>query len=104
MNIYEFLAGKPLDEDVGVTVINDFSFKDLQDRLGLASMDSSYPEVRGEINSFIDRRRDTVAGPRPMDSDTPETASATHVHSNWWGGAGGHWHADTVEYWPEGEG
>lgn len=67
MKKYQGLAGKPLDEDPSVTVINDPCVTDRKERLELATKDMRFSEVREEILSSIERRRDTFRGPRPME-------------------------------------
>lgn len=102
MNEYEVLAGKPLDEDLGVTVIIDLCVQDLKDRLEPATHVMQSLEVREEIMSFSERRQDTFGGPRPMDLDSRETDHPDPQY-NWWGGAETYWQDESVGWWPEEE-
>lgn len=49
--------------------------------------DMRYSELRKSIMGFIERRRDTFGGARPMDFDHYETDD-TDPYTTWWGGAG----------------
>lgn len=62
-----WLAGTPLDENLGVTVIIDLCVKCLKERLELATKDMQHPEVREDIVGFIERRHDNFGGPRLME-------------------------------------
>lgn len=73
MKKYEVLAGKPLDEYLGVTVMIDLRVKFRNDRLELATKDMTYPQVRQEVMIFTERRRDTFEKPRPWALSTTKT-------------------------------
>lgn len=78
-------AGKPLDEYMRITDLVKLCVKDVRDQLEMANKGMRCPEVRQEIMSFLERRRDTLGGPRPMDVQIG--AKSPDHHLGWWGGA-----------------
>ena len=59
MKKYEVLIGVALPEDLRVTVIVDLCTKDLRENLEYNTRDMTYKEVRDEIMSYVERKRDT---------------------------------------------
>ena len=47
-----------LPEDLNITVIIDLCVKDLKEHLELNSKELNYREVRDEIMSYVERKRD----------------------------------------------
>ena len=58
MKKYEVLGGESLPEDLRVTVIIDLCTKDFKEHLELITREMKYREVREEIMSFVERKRD----------------------------------------------
>ena len=56
---YENLARDSLPEDLQVTVIIDLCTKDLKEHLELITKEMTYKEVRDEIISYVERKRDS---------------------------------------------
>ena len=81
MKHYEFMAGADLPEDLKVTVIIDLCTKDLKEHLELSTREMTYKQVRDEIVSYADRKRNAFSNDlKAMDLDEVED---DHV---WWGG------------------
>ena len=79
---YEVLGGDPLPEDLRVTVIIDLCTKDLKEHLELITREMKYKEVRDEIMSYVERKRDMFGVQlKAMEVDNHEESEAT-----WWGG------------------
>ena len=79
---YESMAGSELPEDLKVTVIIDLCPKDLKEHLELITRDMKYKEVRDEIASYVERKRDTFSNQvKAMEVDNAE-------NWYWWGGDG----------------
>lgn len=68
MHKYEVLAGRSLSEDSWVTAMISLHMKDLKALLELRRKDMRYSELREYIISFVERRRDTCVGVRPLGS------------------------------------
>ena len=69
----EGLAREALPEDLRWTVIIDLCVKDLEEHLEMITMDTSYEEVRDEIRSYVERKRDAFGHqPRAMEVDNHE--------------------------------
>ena len=82
MKRYEVLAGSELPEDLRVTVIIDLCTKDLKEHLELMTREMKYKEVRDEIMSYVERKRDLFGSQlKAMEVDNYEETSPT-----WWGG------------------
>jgi len=58
MRKYDVLGGQALLEDLRVTVIIDLCTRDLKEHLELITREMSYKEVRDEIQSYVERKRD----------------------------------------------
>lgn len=84
------MAGKLLDEALGVAVISNSCVNDLKGRLELASKDMKRAEVREETLGFIERSRDSLGRPRPIEVDNKDT-EYPDAHAYLWGGAAGYW-------------
>ena len=80
MKKYEAIARDNLPEDLKVRVIIDLRVKDLKDHLELTTKDLSYKDVRDEILSYVERKRD-VFGKQvtAMEVDS-------HEETEHWGG------------------
>ena len=109
MKRYEVLGGEPLPEDLRVTVIIDLCTKDLKEHLELITREMKYKEVRDEIMSYVERKRDLFGNQlKAMEVDNYEDESDTF----WWGGKGmgeyEHWSQRSPEelyqmgYWSKG--
>ena len=109
MKRYEVLGGEPLPEDLRVTVIIDLCTKDLKEHLELITREMKYKEVRDEIMSYVERKRDLFGNQlKAMEVDNYEDEWDT----TWWGGKGpcGHEHWDSanpeeiyqMNYWSKG--
>ncbi len=80
---YENLAGDSLPDDLKVTVIIDLCTKDLKLHLELITKEMAYKEVRDEIISYVERKRDSFGNQlKAMEVDNHEQAGC-------WGGGGG---------------
>lgn len=53
--MYGVIAGKPLDDALTITFIIDLCVNDVKDRLELATKDTPYSKVRGDIMSVSER-------------------------------------------------
>ena len=85
MKRYEVLGGEPLPEDLRVTVIIDLCTKDLKEHLELITREMKYKEVRDEIMSYVERKRDLFGNQlKAMEVDNYEDEWDT----TWWGGKG----------------
>ena len=81
MKHYEVMAGADLPEDLKVTVIIDLCTKDLKEHLELSTREMTYKQVRDEIISYVERKRNVFSNDlKAMDLDEVED---DHV---WWGG------------------
>ena len=81
MKHYEVMAGADLPEDLKVTVIIDLCTKDLKEHLELSTREMTYKQVRDEIISYVERKRNAFSNDlKAMDVDEVED---DHV---WWGG------------------
>ena len=56
---YEHLSTETLPQDLKVTVIIDLCVKELKEHLELITRDLTYQEVREEILSYVERKRET---------------------------------------------
>jgi len=82
MKKYELMAGNELPEDLKVTVIIDLCTKDLKEHLELSTRDMTYKQVRDEVISYAERKRNTFSNDlKAMDVDECYEAEAT-----FWGG------------------
>ena len=82
MKRYELLAGAELPEDLRVTVFIDLCTKDLKEHLELITREMTYKEVRDEIMSYVERKRDQLGNQlHAMEVDNYEESGPT-----WWGG------------------
>ena len=94
MKKYEVLGGDPLPEDLRVTVIIDLCTKDLKEHLELITREMKYKEVRDEIMSYVERKRDLFGTQlKAMEVDNDEESDAV-----WWGGNDGWAHE---QYWDQ---
>lgn len=71
MNKYGPGAGEPLHEDLGATVIIGLCVKD-ERALGFGHNRHAMRRSKGANLAFIERRRDTFGGARPLDADNHE--------------------------------
>jgi hypothetical protein len=73
MKKYEILGGAELPEDLKVIVIIDLCTKDLKEHLELIAKEMKYKEVRDEIMSYVERKRDLFGNQlKAMDVDSYE--------------------------------
>ena len=80
MRKYESLAKEVLPEDLKVTVIIDLTIKDLKEHMELSTKDMKYKEVRDEIMSYVERKRETFGNQlKAMEVDS-------HEKQAYWGG------------------
>jgi hypothetical protein len=80
---YEHLANDTLPEDLRVTVIIDLCVKDLKEHLELITKEMTYKEVRDEIISYVERKRDSFGNQlKAMEVDNYE-------QMGYWGGGDG---------------
>lgn len=80
---YEHLANDTLPEDLRVTVIIDLCVKDLKEHLELITKEMTYKEVRDEIISYVERKRDSFGNQlKAMEVDSYE-------QMGYWGGGDG---------------
>lgn len=93
----EVLAGRPLGAYLEYMVIIDLRAKCLKERIELATKETSRADAREEILSFVERRRDTSGGPRPMDLDNQETDQYPQSQTS----RRRRLPDDAVEFWPE---
>ena len=85
MRKYAHMAGAELPEDLKVTVIIDLCPKDLKEHLELITREMPYKEVRDEIASYVERKRDLFGlQVKDMEIDSAERKE----HWSWWGGDG----------------
>ena len=61
MKHYEVMAGADLPEDLKVTVIIDSCTKDLKEHLELSTCEMTYKQVRDEIISYVQRKRNAFS-------------------------------------------
>ena len=61
MKHYEVMAGADLPEDLKVTVIIDLCTKDLKEHLELSTREMTYKQVRDEIISYAERKRNAFS-------------------------------------------
>ena len=61
MKHYEVMAGADLPEDLKVTVIIDSCTKDLKEHLELSTCEMTYKQVRDEIISYAQRKRNAFS-------------------------------------------
>ena len=95
MKHYEVVAGADLPEDLKVTVIIDLCTKDLKEHLELSTREMTYKQVRDEIISYAERKRNAFSNDlKPMDLDEVKD---DHV---WWGGME-HDHEQWDQHCPE---
>jgi hypothetical protein len=92
MKKYEVMSGTPLPEDLRVTVIIDLCVKDLREHLELTTREMAYKEVREEIMSYVERKRNAFSMDlKAMDVDE---LGLNGGGSMWWGGT-----EDNSENW-----
>ena len=82
---YEVMAGTDLPEDMKVTVIIDLCTKDLKEHLELSTQEMTYKQVRDEIISDAERKRNAFSSDL-MAMDVDDVAD-DHM---WWGGMNHH--------------
>ena len=84
MKKYEIMSGDPLPEDLRVTVIIDLCVKDLKEHLELITREMTYKEVREEIMSYVERKRNAFSNDlKAMDVDEVDHNQGDPM---WWGG------------------
>ena len=89
MKHYEGMAGADLPEDLKVTVIIDLCTKDLKKHVELSTREMTYKQVRDEIISYAERKRNASSNDlKAMDLDEVED---DHV---WWDGMEHHEQGD----------
>ena len=82
---YDALSGAALPEDLQVTIALDLCTKDLREHLEITTKEKSYREVREEIMSYVERKRESFSnGIKAMEVDNAE--SAHNLDVTWWGG------------------
>jgi hypothetical protein len=85
MKKYEVLTGVALPEDLRVTVIVDLCTKDLRENLEYNTRDMTYKEVRDEIMSYVERKRDTFGSQlKAMEVDNYEKGWYGSGEEEWW--------------------
>lgn len=99
MKKYEVLSGQPLPEDLRVTVIIDLCTKDLKEHLELITREMTYKDVRDEIQSYVERKRDQFGTQlKAMEVDNHEEWDMT-----WWGGKDDWYGATNEQDWEQGD-
>ena len=87
MRRYEQMADKSLPEDLKVTVIIDLCPKDFREHLELTTKDKEYKEVREEVMSYVERKREQFGSQlKAMEVDNYEEEWMNGNEFSWWGG------------------
>ena len=96
---YDSMSGETLPEDLRVTIALDLCTKDLQEHLEITTRDKSYREVREEMMSYVERKREQFqSGIRAMEVDNAERI----LGERWIGGDdhGVYWNSGGYDdYW-----
>ena len=96
MKKYEALGGQALPDDLRVTVIIDLCTKDLKEHLELITREMLYKEVRDDIMSYVERKRDLFGGQlKAMEIDNNEEWDPA-----WWGGKDD-WNGQPEQNWEQ---
>ena len=83
---YEVMSVSELPEDLKVTVLIDLCPTDLKEHLELTTREMTYKQVRDEVISYTERKRNAFSNDlKAMDVDEVDQKH-NHEHEQWWGG------------------